>query len=183
MNFGKGRLLIGSLFVSIIVLSMARSAVAQVIGERGIVTVGGVTYRLWGVVLPSSQGRCGDGWAANTQAVRYLENLVNGRVVECEFRGRDQDGRTMAICRADGQDLAAELARTGLAWAALGESHTYVLDEGHAMAHVLGVHAHGCRVPSQAYPYVTNRNEYRLGPSAACTAAAHPSGERSNACE
>jgi endonuclease YncB( thermonuclease family) len=123
MQFGKGRWLVGSLFVSIIVFSMGRPAVAQIIGEGGIVTVGGATYRLWGVVLPSSQSPCRDGWKAGNHAVRYLENLVNGHVVECEFRGKDQEGRTMAICRADGQDLAAELTRTGMAWAALGESH------------------------------------------------------------
>jgi len=117
--------------------------------------MGGATYRLWGVVLPP-QRPCGDGWQAARHVVRYLENLVAGRVVDCEFRGKDAEGRAIAVCRADGQDLGAELVRMGLAWAALAESHSYVLNEGHAMSRFLGVHAHGCRVPPDAYPTTTD---------------------------
>jgi endonuclease YncB( thermonuclease family) len=144
LSSGKVHWLVGYLLATMIALSMARSASAQVIGEGGTVTVGGTTYRLWGVTLPPPQRTC-QGWAAGVEATKHLENLVSGRVVECEFRGKD--GQTMAICRADGQDLAAELVRSGLAWAALGESHDYVFAERQARSRLVGVHAHGCRLP------------------------------------
>ena len=157
MQADTGRRLISSLVAAMFVLLMAQSAVAQVIGEGGVVTVGGTTYRLWGVVLPSPQRRCGDGWGASARSVGYLEKLVDGRVVDCEFRGKDEGGGTVAVCRADGQDVGGELVRSGLAWAALSESHAYVLNEAQAMSRVLGVHAHGCPVPLQGYPNRDNR--------------------------
>jgi endonuclease YncB( thermonuclease family) len=146
---GKDRWLIAYLLGTAIALSSAQSAVAQVVGEGGIVTVGGATYRLWAVILPPSGRTCHDGWGASVAAEKQLENLISGHLIECEFRGKDPGGQTLAVCRADGQDLGAQLVRSGFAWAALDESHEYVLAEGQAMSHFVGVHAHGCRVPLQ----------------------------------
>jgi endonuclease YncB( thermonuclease family) len=127
--------------------SFALAAEAQVMSDRGEVTVGGTTYRLWGIIPPDPQRRCRDGWDAAAAASRQLETLVNGRSVDCEFRGHDSEGRSLALCRADGQDLGAELVRNGLAWASVEQTHQYVLDEGQAMSRMFGVHAHGCHLP------------------------------------
>ncbi len=72
---------------------------------------------------------------------------LNGRSVDCEFRRHDSEGRSLALCRADGQDRGAEPVRNGLACASVEQAHQYVLDEGHAMSRMFGVHAHGCHLP------------------------------------
>ena len=87
-------------------------------------------------------------WNAAHAANRHLQNLVSGRVVECEYRGQDRDGTPLAVCRADGPAVGADLVRTGLAWSHGRQSRDYVVDEGLAMARFQGVHAHGCRVPA-----------------------------------
>jgi endonuclease YncB( thermonuclease family) len=98
--------------------------------------------------VPERNTVCMSDWNAAHAADRYLQNLVSGRVVDCEYRGEDSDGTPLAVCRADGQDIGADLVRTGLAWSHGSQSHDYVLDEGLAMSRFQGVHAHGCRVPA-----------------------------------
>jgi len=97
--------------------------------------------------MPPLQQTCRDGWAAGAAAEKQLESLMSGHLIECEFRGKGHGGQTLAVCRADGQDLGAELVRSGYAWAALDQSHDYVLAEGTAMSHFVGIHAHVCKMP------------------------------------
>jgi endonuclease YncB( thermonuclease family) len=70
--------------------------------------------------------------------------FMDGRAVACEPRGHDQYGRTIALCRAVGRDLGAEMVRAGMALAFTRYSTDYVADEAKAKAARLGVHAHGC---------------------------------------
>jgi endonuclease YncB( thermonuclease family) len=98
--------------------------------------------------VPDRNTPCTRDWNAGDAADRHLENLISGRAVDCEYRGKDSDGLTLAVCRADGTDVGADLVRTGLAWSYSHQSHDYVLDEGLAMSRFQGVHAHGCRVPA-----------------------------------
>jgi endonuclease YncB( thermonuclease family) len=72
---------------------------------------------------------------------------MEGRRIECEPRDRDRYGRTVAVCRADGRDLCAEMVRAGLALAFVRYSSDYVQDEAQAKARRLGVHAHDCIPP------------------------------------
>lgn len=55
-----------------------------------------------------------------------IEALVSGRNVICEKRDPDRYGRTVAVCRANGEDLGAILVREGLAWAFVRYSRDYV---------------------------------------------------------
>ncbi len=127
---------------------MASAARAQIVEDGGLLTVGSRTYRLWGLVVPDRDTPCIGDWNAGRAAAKRLEQLTAGRAVDCEYRGKDSDGTTLAVCRADGSDIGADMVRTGLAWSHGSQSHDYVLDEGLAMSRFQGVHARGCRVPA-----------------------------------
>jgi len=73
-------------------------------------------------------------------------SLVQGKTVVCEAKDTDRYGRTVAICRASGEDLGAIMVREGMAWAFVRYSRDYVGQESRARADRLGVHAHGCTV-------------------------------------
>ena len=57
---------------------------------------------------------CGRGGAV---AATRLQALAAGRSIVCQEKDRDRFGRTVAICRASGEDLLAIMVREGFAWA------------------------------------------------------------------
>jgi endonuclease YncB( thermonuclease family) len=87
---------------------------------------GGVTYRLWGIDAPELTQTCPDGWPAGRMAATRLQALTAGRPIVCQEKDRDRYGRTVAICRASGEDLGAKLVSEGLAWAFVRYSGDYV---------------------------------------------------------
>ncbi len=129
-------------------LTLTSAAQAQIVEDGGLLTVGSRTYRLWGLVVPVHDTPCIGDWNAGRAAAKHLEQLTRGRAVDCEYRGKDSDGTPLAVCRADGSDIGADMVRIGLAWSHGSQSHDYVLDEGLAMSRFQGVHARGCRVPA-----------------------------------
>ena len=70
--------------------------------------------------------------------------MVDGKTVTCEARDKDRLGRAVAVCKADGVDLGESLVREGMAWARLGVSHGYVVQEAQSASRFLGVHNHHC---------------------------------------
>ena len=112
-----------------------------------MLTVGGRTWRLWGLVVPKAGTACVGDWNAARAARKHLDQLISGRLVGCEYRGKGADEVAFAVCRADGKDIGADLVRAGLAWSYGNQSRDYVVDEGFAMSGVRGVHARGCRLP------------------------------------
>ena len=121
-----------------------QSAAAQIATDGDTLRMDGKTYRLWGIDAPEAAQQCPDGWPAGKVATTRLQELVRGRSVTCERTGSDRYGRTIAICRASGEDLGALLVREGLAWAFTRYSDDYLGQEAHAKTERLGVHAHGC---------------------------------------
>ena len=107
---------------------------AQVVGDGGLLTVGGRTYRLWGLVVPTRDTPCMGDWNAGRAALKHLDQLTSGRIVDCEYRGMGDDGLPFGVCRADGRDIGADLVLAGYAWSNGPQSHDYVLDEGLAMS-------------------------------------------------
>jgi len=99
--------------------------------------------------VPSETTACAGTWKTGAIASRDLGSLVAGKLVDREYRGHDNDGMTLGVCRADGRDIGADMVRAGLAWSRTPQTHEYVLEEGMAMARVMGVHAHACRLPPQ----------------------------------
>ena len=124
----------------------AATALAQTVVVDGrTLEIDGSSIRLWGMDAPDRAQTCDQKWPAGQEAMAKLAELVRGHAVECESKGHDGDGRTLALCRVDGQDLGAAMVRAGMAWADLKTTHQYVLPEAHAAAAYLGVHAHHCR--------------------------------------
>jgi endonuclease YncB( thermonuclease family) len=79
----------------------------------------GEELRLKGIDAPELGQLChreGRPWRCGLAAKAALEREIRG-VVSCVGRGRDRYGRALVTCRAGGADIAAALARGGMALA------------------------------------------------------------------
>ena len=123
---------------------MSFPAIAQTVTDGDTIKLNGTTYRLWGIDAAESKQDCADGWPAGRMASAYLAGLVQGRAVTCEAKTKDRYGRTVALCRADGRDLGADMVAAGMALAFVRYSRDYVEQEAAARSAELGVHAHQC---------------------------------------
>jgi endonuclease YncB( thermonuclease family) len=80
--------------------------------------VQGVEIRLKGVDAPEMRQTCsraGRPYPCGEAAKQALQAKIAGRTLACRIEGRDRYGRSLARCRAEGQDLGAWLVREGLA--------------------------------------------------------------------
>lgn len=119
-------------------------SLAQTITDGDTIKLGGTIFRLWGIDAPEAKQDCPDGWPAGRLATTRLQALIQGKTVVCEAKDADRYGRTIAICRASGEDLGAIMVREGMAWAFVRYSSDYVDQEARAKSAGVGVHAHGC---------------------------------------
>jgi endonuclease YncB( thermonuclease family) len=131
----------------LVAATLAPSAAAATVSGAGSVIVDGTTYALWGIDSPAPAQTCSKGWPAGQLAEEALARLVEGKTVICEARDKDRSGRTVAVCRADGADVGESLVREGMAWARLGVSHGYVVQEAQSASRFLGIHNHHCEQP------------------------------------
>ena len=122
-------------------------SVAQTITDGDTIKLGGTTYRLWGIDAAETHQACADGWPAGVEASKALLKLMRGRTVTCEPRTKDRYGRTVALCRADGEDLGTAMVRAGMAWAFTRYSSDYVGAEWAAIDARAGIHSHDCIPP------------------------------------
>jgi endonuclease YncB( thermonuclease family) len=90
---------------------------AQTITDGDTIKQGGAIYRLWGIDAPEIKQDCPDGWPAGRMATTRLRELTAGQPLVCQPKTTDRYGRTVAICRASGEDLGALMVRQGMAWA------------------------------------------------------------------
>jgi endonuclease YncB( thermonuclease family) len=137
------RLLCGCALI-FLTLTASRFAAAQTVTDGDTISLNGVPIRLFGIDAPEMKQDCPDGWPAGRLAATHLQSLMYGRHVTCERRDTDRYGRTVAVCRAGGEDLGALMVRQGYAWAFVRYSSDYVGDETRAKAERAGVHGHGC---------------------------------------
>jgi endonuclease YncB( thermonuclease family) len=106
--------------------------------------IGATRVRLFGVDAPEGRQSCtreGRDWACGNEAARKLRSLIGDRTVTCTKRDIDDYGRIVAVCRSGAADLAAEMARSGLAVAYRRYSSDYVDEENEARAAQRGVWA------------------------------------------
>jgi endonuclease YncB( thermonuclease family) len=107
------------------------------------IDISGTHVRLEGIDSPEASQSCArkwtGTWSCGAAATKALSRLIAGRRVECEARGHDKYGRTLGICFVDGRDINAEMVRTGLAWAFVKYSTTYVEAEAEARALKVGI--------------------------------------------
>ena len=107
-----------------------------------------IHIRLHGIDAPEIAQICSNGWPAGTLARNHLISLLKSPV-SCTRLDTDRYGRTVARCRADGNDIAALMVSAGMAWAYLRYSTDYLTDQLAAQAAQRGVHSqHGtCELP------------------------------------
>ena len=132
---------------ALIALAAATMPVAaQTVTDGDTIKLNGTTYRLWGIDAPETKQWC-NGYPAGVIATGTLEKLIKSKTVVCEPKTTDRYGRTVAICRANGEDLGRAMVQLGMALAFTRYSADYVQDEAKAKAARLGVHAHECTPP------------------------------------
>jgi endonuclease YncB( thermonuclease family) len=110
-----------------------RSAIAQTGSARIVdgdtIQIAGVTVRLWGIDAPETKQQCkrsGRSYACGLEAAAHLRDLVGEQPVACRHRTTDRYGRSVAICRVDGEDIGAEMVLAGWAMAFVRYSSDYV---------------------------------------------------------
>lgn len=116
--------------------------------------VGGLRVRLEGIDAPEMGQTCGrrsvGDWNCGRAAQQALGDLVHGRRIDCDSKGRDKYGRELGICFVDGRDINAELVRQGMAWAFVKYSQSYVGAEAEARKARAGIWQ-GSAEPAWAY--------------------------------
>ncbi|OOY03501.1 thermonuclease family protein [Thioclava sp. F28-4] len=98
--------------------------------------------RLFGIDAPEAKQSCktaqGVRWACGRAATAELQRLA-GQGVRCSGDEEDRYGRLIAVCRAGGRDLNAEMVARGAAFAYRKYSRDYVSQEERARRAGLGV--------------------------------------------
>jgi endonuclease YncB( thermonuclease family) len=114
-------------FLTAVIVALVSSAALAdpIIGQASVIDgdtleIHGQRIRLSGIDAPESSQLCrGDDslqYRCGAKAANELDEHIAGRPVNCEGVGRDQYGRTVAVCSIDGEDIAAWLVRAGLAF-------------------------------------------------------------------
>ena len=102
----------------------------------------GRRIRLHGIDAPESAQRCRSGgrsWPCGREATRALSVHIAGRPVVCKERDRDRYGRSVAVCRAGGEDLNTWMVAAGWALAYRKYSRSHVAEERAAKAAGRGI--------------------------------------------
>ena len=83
------------------------------------IEIHGTRVRLFDIDAPESAQTCHDAddkaYRCGQQAANALAAFVGSQTVTCEQRDTDRYGRTVAVCRVGGIDVADWLVRAGLA--------------------------------------------------------------------
>ncbi|WGT49668.1 thermonuclease family protein [Thioclava nitratireducens] len=113
--------------------------------------VANTRVRLFGIDAPEAKQSCkttqGVRWACGQAATAELQRLA-GRGVRCTGNEQDRYGRLIAICRAGGRDLNAEMVARGAAFAYRRYALDYVGQEERARRAGLGIWQGEARRPA-----------------------------------
>jgi endonuclease YncB( thermonuclease family) len=100
---------------ALIVAAFAAPAAAQRVVDGDTIDLNDTRWRLWGIDAPETHQTCGDGWPAGGEATATMRKRIEGKAVTCELRGNDRYKRSIGLCRADGEDLGADMVSAGMA--------------------------------------------------------------------
>lgn len=120
----------------VLATALAISGPAEVVDGDSL-RIDNTSIRIFGVDAFEGRQACernGAAWRCGDVATQKLAELVGTSTIVCEQRDIDSYGRTVARCTTGGIDLAAELARAGLALAYREYSSDYVDEEAEAQA-------------------------------------------------
>jgi endonuclease YncB( thermonuclease family) len=106
--------------------------------------LGGRTIRLSGIDAPELDQQCGGQgrerrWRCGAAAQTALQALVRGRTIRCDAPVSERSGHLVATCFLGEKDLAAELVRSGHAFADTGLFSGYARLESTARSAKLGL--------------------------------------------
>ena len=109
------------------------------------IEIAGNRIRLHGIDAPEGKQHCrrddGTSWACGRAATGALRKMTAGVRVSCRVRGRDQYGRAVGTCYANGVDLNGRMVRQGHATAYRRYSRRYVGEERSARTTRTGIHS------------------------------------------
>jgi endonuclease YncB( thermonuclease family) len=120
---------------------------APTVVDGDTLKIAGERIRLHGIDAPELRQTCADGWPAGDAARRALVGLVAAGTPHCDRGTTDRYGRTVAICRVNGDDIGVAMVRQGFAWAYITYSWRYLPEEWLAWFDGAGVHARRCATP------------------------------------
>ena len=108
-------------------------------------SLNGVNIRLFGIDAPERGQTCeknGNAWACGGFAMAVLQAQADGKMLRCEVKvAADRYGRPVAVCWAQGVELARYLVAAGAALAYHRYSDRYAADEAVARAARIGIWA------------------------------------------
>ena len=148
--------LLAPLVVALLFLTTSARATTDLTGIASVIDgdtieIHGQRIRLFGVDAPEAgqfcRGADGRAWRCGVEAARALDILVNRSTVRCIPRGKDRYQRVVAVCYAQGHDLAETLTREGLAVAYRRYSLDYVDAENEARRATRGLWAGAFDMP------------------------------------
>lgn len=116
--------------------ALCRESAAEVIvGAARVVDgdtiqLGDTRVRLEGIDAPETKQTClnakGREWDCGRAASRELQKLLGRQEVRCKGDAQDDYGRLLGTCSVGSLDINAQMIRSGLAWAFVKYSPTYV---------------------------------------------------------
>lgn len=127
--------------IALTLISMPALADVQVV-DGDTLKIDGQSYRIEGIDAPEAGQRCNDGsgtWPCGNAATQAMADLVIGADVRCEALFDDDFDRTVAHCWANERNVGAHMVRSGMAWAFVEYSDTYVEDERLARSERIGI--------------------------------------------
>ncbi|GEP06802.1 thermonuclease family protein [Methylobacterium oxalidis] len=108
-------------------------------------SVRGKVIGLYGIAAPNLKQDCLDAssrsYSCGAASAQALAAQISTAIITCETRQPDQNGRILATCRKDGEDLSAWMVSQGHATADRQVSTAYVVDERQAWAKRRGLWA------------------------------------------
>ena len=114
------------------------------ITEGDSIRAGDFRLRLYGIDAPEARQQCQDKssqpYQCGIMARQYLASLAQKtQLLDCVLKDIDRYRRLVVQCRADGQDIAAQMVRAGWAVAYRRYASDYIEDEARARAEDRGM--------------------------------------------
>lgn len=142
---------------SVAFVSQARAQSESVSGKAHVVDgdtidIGTTRIRLWGIDAPEGKQQCSresKTYDCGNEASKKLLSLIGSQNVECLKKTQDRYKRMVAVCRAGGKDIGAEMVRSGWALAFTRYSSDYVSQENEARLNGRGMWAGAFEPPWQ----------------------------------
>ena len=138
------------IFLVLLVLALPAWASEPIKGTASVidgdtVVINGERIRLHGIDAPEGKQTCqldGQPWNCGRDASLALADKIGANPIECESTGKpDRYGRTIAVCRLNGEDLNAWMVSQGWALAYRQYSRAYVPQENDAKEAKRGIWA------------------------------------------